>query len=120
MVAWPINRIPGCRGMEKHAAAILLLCMVSGAQAQSIEPDWRETKCARYRAAWEEAIRRRGPSGLSEPFLKAHDDFLKTGCETPAYVCPQSKEELALANIMVIRAMNAGTASTFLPFACRR
>jgi len=34
-------------------------------------------------------------------------------------VCPRSPEEFARADIMTILAMNAGMASTFLPFACR-
>ena len=32
----------------------------------------------------------------------------------------RSAEELDLANVMVILAMNVGTASTFPPFSCRK
>src|SRR4051812_33274225 len=89
---------------------------VAIAQAQS----WSETKCARYKAAWSEALARRGERGLGREFLDSHEAFLASGCTARAEVCPRSAEELELANVMVVAAMNAGTASTFLPFACRR
>jgi hypothetical protein len=37
-----------------------------------------------------------------------------------ADVCPRSGEEIETANVLTIAAMNAGMASTFLPFACRK
>jgi hypothetical protein len=104
-------------------AACLLLVFAGLAQAQGKAPapgDWRAEKCARYRAAWDEALKRFTASGLSDNFLTAHEAFLARGCEGPREVCPRSKEELAIANVMVLRAMNAGTASTFPPFACGR
>ncbi|MGP9820557.1 hypothetical protein ACTZWW_11120 [Salinarimonas sp. NSM] len=80
---------------------------------------WTREKCARYTAAWDEATRRLGTDGISAEFIARHDAFIASGCTAPADVCPRSAEELALANVMVILAMNAGTASTFPPFACR-
>lgn len=102
-----------------RSVALALLLLAAPAQAQDA-PDWRRTKCERYTKDWTEALRRFGPAGLSPDFLNRHDAFLASGCDGPREVCPRSKEELALANAMVLRAMNAGTASTFLPFACRR
>jgi len=43
-------------------------------------------------------------------FLDRHEAFLASGCTAKADVCPRSPEELELANIMVVAAMNAGTA----------
>ena len=83
------------------------------------QSSWPEVKCARYTEAWREALARRGARGLGSEFLASHEAFLAAGCTGPANVCPRSPEELELANIMVVAAMNAGTASTFLPFACR-
>jgi hypothetical protein len=77
-------------------------------------------KCARYKTAWNEALVRRGTRGLGQDFLERHEAFLSSGCTTKGDVCPRSTEELELANIMVVAAMNAGTASTFPPFACRK
>ncbi len=84
------------------------------------EPSWGEVKCDRYRRAWDQALARRGTAGLGEEFLSRHEAFLTSGCTARADVCPRSEEELTLANMMVVAAMNAGTASTFPPFACRK
>jgi hypothetical protein len=104
--------------------ALLVVSYVSLASPvaaqQSQEPSWTEVKCERYKKAWATVMERRGTRGLGQAFLERHDAFLASGCLTQADVCPRSKEELDVANIMVIAAMNAGTASTFPPFACRK
>lgn len=81
---------------------------------------WVEVKCERYKKAWAEALRRRGTKGIGQEFLERHEAFLASGCTTQADVCPRSTEEFDLANMMVVAAMNAGTASTFPPFSCRK
>lgn len=81
---------------------------------------WSEEKCVRYKKAWADLLARGGRRGLGQDFLDAHDAFLASGCTAKGEVCPRSTEELQAANILTIRAMNAGTASTFLPFACRK
>lgn len=87
---------------------------------ERLRADWTEVKCARYAKAWHEALRRYGRVGLGEEFVARHEAFLASGCTGEANVCPRSPEEFALANVMVIQAMNAGAASTFPPFSCRR
>ena len=105
-------------------AAMMVLSLagfVSPVSAQQGEaPSWSEVKCERYKKAWSTAIARRGTRGIGPEFIERHEAFLASGCSTQADVCPRSAEELDLANIMVIAAMNAGTASTFPPFACRK
>lgn len=83
-------------------------------------PSWSDVKCARYKKAWSELLARRGTQGLGPDFLARHDAFLNSNCTRQADVCPRSAEELDVANMMVIAAMNGGTASTFPPFACRK
>lgn len=104
-------------------AALLVVACASGvshAVAQTTPPkSWPEVKCERYGKAWAEALTRRGRQGLSPEFVERHEAFLASGCTARADVCPRSTEELDMANIMVVAAMNAGTASTFPPFACR-
>lgn len=105
------------------ATAATLALLLAGAAAPARAQDaparpWTIEKCARYGDAWKEALTRFGRAGLSPDFLARHDAFLASGCLADPDVCPRSKEELALANIMVVRAMNAGAASTFPPFAC--
>jgi hypothetical protein len=81
---------------------------------------WTVTKCDRYRKAWTGALSRRGGKGIGAEFMERHEAFLESGCLSKADVCPRSPEEFELANVLTILAMNAGTASTFLPFACRK
>jgi hypothetical protein len=101
--------------------ALFIAGEVAGAAAPNREgSSWTEVKCARYRKAWTDALARRGEQGLGREFIERHEAFLASCCTARADVCPRSPEELDLANILTILAMNAGTASTFLPFACRR
>lgn len=110
--------------MRIAAAAAFLLALAAadgpGAAARgSRTATWSEVKCARYREAWAEALARRGARGIGPEFRARHEAFLASGCTARADVCPRSAEEFALAEALTIGAMNAGTASTFLPFACR-
>ena len=96
--------------------------LLAGAPAQALDAvpdDWTLEKCRRYREATEETLRRFGSGGLSDLFAAEHQAFLDRDCADPRSVCPRSPDELAFANRLVIRAMNAGTASTFPPFACK-
>lgn len=93
---------------------------VGANQALSAPDRWAETKCERYKAAWQKLMARRGPTGLGDDFMRRHDAFMASGCTSEPNVCPVSATELDVANIMVIAAMNAGTASTFPPFRCTR
>ena len=86
----------------------------------SIAPQqWHDVKCRRYKTAWVEVLGRDGTQGLSKEFLDRHEAFLSSNCTRRSDVCPRSPEELKIANIMVIRSMNFGAASTFVPFYCR-
>ena len=89
------------------------------ALAQAEPGNWAEGKCARYKTAWEQGLARMGTKGLSPAFLERHAAFLASGCTAKADVCARSEQEIALANAMIVMAMNAGMASTFPPFSCR-
>jgi hypothetical protein len=107
-------------GSAVLALAAVLPADKSRAQSgYSAEKPWREIKCDRYRQAWSTSLIRFGRDGLSLEFVTRHEAFLASGCDAPRDVCPRSERELALANAMIIQAMNGGTASTFPPFACR-
>lgn len=101
-------------------AAGTLGALPVAAQHEPTSRDWPKVKCDNYRSAWNFTLSRRSKNGLGEEFLARHTAFIASGCTTPADVCPRSPEELDLANVMVILAMNAGMASTFPPFACRK
>ncbi|MGK7860973.1 hypothetical protein [Falsiroseomonas sp. E2-1-a4] len=96
-----------------------LLLPVGPAAAQAFATrDWNAEKCARYTALWPQALAMFGREGLGAEFLDRHAAFLASGCRARVEVCPRSVQELALADAMTIAAMNAGTASSFVPFRC--
>lgn len=101
------------------AATIGLVATAALAQQPRAE-SWTVEKCNRYKKAWSDALERFGRKGLGTEFFERHEAFLAGGCTDQPDVCPRSKEELDLANVLTIRAMNAGMGSTFLPFACRK
>ena len=104
-------------------AALLAVMTAMGDTAtfaqQSGGTDWPTEKCNRYRKAYDQSIARLGKKGLGQEFLASHDAFLASNCQARAEVCARSKEELDLANRLVVMAMNSGMSSTFLPFTCR-
>ncbi|MDO9501540.1 hypothetical protein [Falsiroseomonas sp.] len=106
----------------RPALALLLLLAAPApvpAQAQGqASRDWNAEKCARYAAMWPQALAMFGREGLGAEFLDRHAAFLESGCRARIEVCPRSAQELALADAMTIAAMNAGTASSFVPFRC--
>jgi hypothetical protein len=102
-----------------HAAALLACAAATSPSLAQDGRTWTQEKCVRYASAWTQALARRGTRGLGPDFLTRHEAFIASGCTARADVCPRSAEELDLANILVVAAMNAGTAGTFLPFACR-
>jgi hypothetical protein len=102
------------------AIYLALLATALPGKPQAQPRNWTEEKCVRYQKAWVELIRRSGKEGLSPEFIERHNAFIDSGCSVAANVCPRSPRELDVANVLTIQAMNAGMASTFLPFACRR
>lgn len=117
------------RNARRHAAtraglaplvlvAVLGLTGIASAEPQD-QSAWQAEKCARYAAAWREAVARNGTADVGAAFLERHDAFVASRCQDPRNVCPRTRGEIALANVLTIAAMNAGMASTFLPFGCR-
>ena len=111
--------------MPKLVRAVLGASFLVGSPAaaytapQTPPKVWAEVKCERYSKAWKAALSHYGSAGLGPEFLARHAAFLASDCRTKANVCARSPEEIRLANVMVVLAMNAGTASTFPPFYCR-
>lgn len=101
-----------------------LICIMVGtglvrpALAQQSPDGWQAQKCAAYAAAWKQALDFFGSTGLNEGFIAGNLDFLAGGCIGQAEICPQSSAELDIANALSLALINAGAASTFLPFGC--
>ena len=88
--------------------------------ADPAEEAWAKKKCARYAVAWKQARDFVGPTGIGDAFIQGNEKFIADGCSSGADVCPHSPEEINLANVLTMAAMNFGTASSFLPFVCRQ
>lgn len=80
---------------------------------------WQLEKCQIYRQSWDRALDFFGSDNLNHNFIAQNENFTASGCTAQLPVCPQSSQELAIANAMTIELMNAGTASTFPPFRCQ-
>lgn len=111
--------------MLRLKVIFLAVCIVtglpSGGRAQHEgegSETWRAEKCRLYAEAWQQARARRGNGALTPGFIAANDEFIARGCGEKVPVCPRSPADFDMANVLTIRAMNAGMASTFLPFAC--
>ena len=90
------------------------------APAETPADSWSQTKCRLYSDAFARAIDERGTTGLGPEFLLAHQAFLDSGCTGTRDVCPRSQQELALADLLSVVAINEGMTGSFLPFACPR
>lgn len=80
---------------------------------------WQGEKCHVYRQSWEKALNFFGTDNVSQAFISQNETFMASGCTAPPAVCAQSRQELDIANALTIQMMNAGTASSFLPFRCQ-
>lgn len=114
------QRVRGCLAVARGLIVLSIVAGSAAAAAKTDPNDWHDVKCKRYTRAWSFALARQGMRGLSKDFLDSHAAFLASNCTRRADVCAKSAEELELANTMVVLSMNAGTASTFPPFYCRK
>ena len=106
-----------------RVSLILTIAMMSFTPAHAEDPAveaWAKEKCVRYERAWKRATDFVGPNGISREFIEGNEKFIADGCSSGADVCPRSAEEIKLANVLTMAAMNFGTASSFLPFVCRQ
>jgi hypothetical protein len=101
--------------------AIALAFLVAPGQAQETGElsAWQAEKCQIYQQGWEEALETFGSDNLNYNFFAQNENFIASGCVAVPDVCPQSSQEFEIANALTIRMMNAGAASTFLPFRCQ-
>ena len=107
--------------MRSVLAILLFLVAASGpVEAESATPhrSWREEKCFRYQRDWDEALRRFGRDGLSPAFVERNEAFIASGCVRRAKICPHTKLERELVDVLAIRVANESMSTTFLPFDC--
>ena len=87
-------------------------------EANGQELDWVAQKCAIYETAWNRALDDFGSDQLNYAFIAGNENFIAGGCSERVRLCPRSDQELDIANLLSLVMINAGTASTFLPFHC--
>lgn len=98
-------------------ALLLPLLLVSGPVGAQ-EKTWQAEKCRLYENYWTQALERFGSADLNYAFIAANENFIAAGCTEQGIACPRSAQELDIANALSILMINAGAASTFLPFHC--
>ncbi len=111
---------PNLIGRAMLFAMITNLVAVTPGSAQS-DPEltqWQITKCRIYEQAWGRALDFFGSDNVNYNFIAQSENFIASGCTAGPAVCAQSSQELEIANALTLEMMNAGTASTFLPFKC--
>lgn len=97
---------------------VLGLLLPGGVGAEEQVQTWAEQKCSAYRTAWERALSAYDNTQMNYGFIAANENFIAAGCTGAPSACPRSSVELEVANALTLAMMNAGTASTFLPFRC--
>lgn len=103
---------------ERMAALCFGLAVVSSPVAAQQSGGWVEEKCRIYEAAWAQALETHGSGQMNYAFIAGNENFIASGCTGPSDICPRSSQELDVANALTLAMMNAGAASTFLPFKC--
>ena len=98
--------------------ALLAMGLAHPVCAQETDVGWVEQKCATYAAAWTQALDLFGSDRMNYAFIAGNENFIASGCRPVGDFCPRSDQELDIANALTLALMNAGTASTFLPFRC--
>lgn len=95
--------------------ALTLAPMAVHAEDQSV---WQAKKCEIFQQNWEKALGFFGSDNLNYNFIAQNENFIAGGCTEGVSVCPRSSQELDIANALTVAMMNAGAASTFLPYRC--
>jgi hypothetical protein len=98
--------------------ALLLPLLFLSTAAHAEPTPWQAEKCRLYESYWTEALDRFGSDNLNYAFIAANENFIASGCTEPASACPVSTQEQDIANALSILMINAGAASTFLPYRC--
>ncbi|WP_123791502.1 hypothetical protein [Pacificibacter maritimus] len=103
---------------HKYMRGILIGAMMVPFAAQAISPEWTAEKCERYTRAWGMATQGDVAASLSDDFVTHHDAFIASGCTMRGKVCPVTKAERDLADILSLMAVAEGATGSFLPFHC--
>ncbi len=79
---------------------------------------WQIRKCEVFAEAWSKALPSYPANDVSASFIADNQHFIAVTCRSNAAICPQSASEIAIANRLTFATMNAGAASSFVPYRC--
>lgn len=109
----------GAAGIASIAVTgIPALAQEAGVTAEE-RSDWQRKKCDVYTKALGEILDHVGRDSVSERFLARNQEFIDSGCLADVDACPETEDDIEVANGLTIATMNAGAASSFSPFRCR-
>ncbi|MDV3252895.1 hypothetical protein DevBK_16270 [Devosia sp. BK] len=103
--------------LQKTLLALALILACTGASAAE-DNSWPAEKCRGFGEAWARALETYGSDNINYNFLAQNENFIANGCTAEAGICPQSDQELEIANAITFEMMSFGAASTFLPYRC--
>jgi hypothetical protein len=103
-------------GRAMAVTCIFSIVMVSQAFAQE---NWAQRKCDLYSEGWRWVLQSQDLNGVRQTFIQGHQAFIDANCDHSIEICPVTKRERQLADILTVMSMNEGMASTFVPFACK-
>jgi hypothetical protein len=105
--------------MKLVLGSLAAVCLLVPGFAQGQEnAAWQDEKCSLYEKNWASALEFFGSDNINYNFMASNENFIAGGCTKQVDACPRSDQELEIANALTLAMMNAGTASTFLPFRC--
>jgi hypothetical protein len=103
--------------MRLLALFVVLVLPMTPSWCAAEDRSWVAEKCAIYGAAWEEMLSE-GAADLDRDFVAGNERFIASACTDRGEVCPVEAGDFEVANTLTLMLMNAGAASTFLPFRC--
>jgi hypothetical protein len=98
--------------------ALACLAVIATASQAFPQDNWTQRKCDLYSEAWMWILETQDLAGVRVGFIEEHQAFIDANCNHGIEICPVTKGDEQLADLLTVMSMNQGMASTFVPFAC--
>jgi hypothetical protein len=98
--------------------ALFCLAVIVTVSQAFAQDNWTKRKCDLYSEAWIWVLETQDLAGVRTAFIKEHQAFIDANCNHAIMICPVTKGDEHLADLLTVMSMNEGMASTFVPFAC--
>ena len=94
------------------------LAVIATANKAFPQDNWTLRKCDLYFEARIWVLETQNLAGVRIAFIEEHQAFIDANCNHAIEVCPVTKRDEHLADLLTVMSINEGMASTFVPFAC--